>query len=446
MFDQFTEWEHNRHDYARAWKERTGGKVLGYFCTYVPEEIPYAAGVLPVRILGSHEPQDVTEPHIFGMFCPFCRDCLAQGLKGRYDYLDGIMIAQSCLHIRQTLQQLAEARARPSTPTTFPCRTGSRAHAPTPTWPASWRRSSARSRSGPAPTIDDEDLKRSIEVYNTSRRLLREVYELRKGPSPALTGEEAMEMVMSNQMVDKAEHNQALAEVLDNLPQRTIDRSGDIRLMLVGSEDDDIPFIHLVESLGAVVVTDEHCTGTRYFWNEVELDGDILLSLARRYIDRPACPSKDWPEIANPYPARPRARSGLRRQGGHPHPAEVLRPARARHPGAQEGARGRRHPDPDSRVRRHGAPRAVPHPGRGVPGDVGARKSSSTTICFRSLVMTQAKYPTEVARLLAQGQRAAHDLLRGVRQRPRTRGAALGRRCVERSARCRRASGAMCAV
>ena len=95
------EWEKNRHEYAREWKERTGGKVLGYFCTYVPEEIPYAAGVLPVRILGSHEPQDVTEPHIFGMFCPFCRDCLAQGLKGRYDYLDGIMIAQSCLHIRQ---------------------------------------------------------------------------------------------------------------------------------------------------------------------------------------------------------------------------------------------------------------------------------------------------------------------------------------------------------
>jgi benzoyl-CoA reductase subunit C len=144
--------------------------------------------------------------------------------------------------------------------------------------------------------ITDDDLKRSIEVYNTSRRLLRDVYELRKGASPALTGEEAMEMVLSNQMVDKAEHNRALTEVLDNLPQRTLDRSGDIRLMLVGSENDDIPFIHLVESLGAVVVTDEHCTGTRYFWNEVELDGDIHLSLARRYIDRPACPSKDWPE------------------------------------------------------------------------------------------------------------------------------------------------------
>src|SRR4030067_535671 len=99
--EQFREIRENRHEYAKEWKKRTGGKVFGYFCTYVPEEVVYAAGILPVRIIGAHEPQDVTERHIYGMFCPFCRDCLAQGLEGRYDYLDGIMIAQSCLHIRQ---------------------------------------------------------------------------------------------------------------------------------------------------------------------------------------------------------------------------------------------------------------------------------------------------------------------------------------------------------
>jgi len=295
MFDQFTEWEHNRHDYARAWKERTGGKVLGYFCTYVPEEIPYAAGVLPVRILGSHEPQDVTEPHIFGMFCPFCRDCLAQGLKGRYDYLDGIMIAQSCIHIRQAFSSWQK-----HVPTGYsyylPMPHGVQSPRAYPYLKGELEAFQRSIEEWTGTEITDDDLKRSIEVHNTSRRLLRDVYELRKGPSPALTGEEAMEMVMSNQMVDKAEHNRALTEVLGNLPQRTLDRSGDIRLMLVGSEDDDIPFIQMVESLGAVVVTDEHCTGTRYFWNEVELDGDIHLSLARRYVDRPACPSKDWPE------------------------------------------------------------------------------------------------------------------------------------------------------
>ena len=102
--DRFSRTVKERHDYARAWKERTGGKVVGYFCSYVPEEVFYALGVLPVRILGSHEPQDLTERHIFGMFCPYSRDVLAQGLSGRYDYLDGLVFAHCCPHIRQSYE------------------------------------------------------------------------------------------------------------------------------------------------------------------------------------------------------------------------------------------------------------------------------------------------------------------------------------------------------
>ena len=101
MFSKFYDWFNNRHDYARDWLAKNNGEVVGCFCSYAPEELIYAAGHLPVRMLGSHEPQEVTEPHIFGMYCPFCRDVLAQGLKGRFDYMKGIMIAQSCLHLRQ---------------------------------------------------------------------------------------------------------------------------------------------------------------------------------------------------------------------------------------------------------------------------------------------------------------------------------------------------------
>jgi benzoyl-CoA reductase subunit C len=294
MFDQFVEWEKNRHDYAREWKARTGGKVLGYFCTYVPEEIPYAAGVLPVRIMGSHEPQDVTEPHIFGMFCPFCRDCLAQGLKGRYDYLDGIMIAQSCLHIRQAFTSWQKHR---------PCEYSY--YLPMPHGVQSDRaydyltgeyvsfKKSIEDWTGKE--ITDEALRQSIEIYDTNRRQLRQAYDLRKGESPPMTGEEAMEMVLADQVVDKADHNQVLAGILQTLSQRSLDKGEGVRLMLVGSEDDDIPFVQMVESVGGMVVTDEHCTGTRYFWNEVGNADDPLRALATRYIDRPPCPSKDWP-------------------------------------------------------------------------------------------------------------------------------------------------------
>jgi benzoyl-CoA reductase subunit C len=295
MFARLRDWEQNRHEYAKAWKERTGGKVMGYFCTYVPEEILHAAGVLPVRILGSHEPQDLTEPHIFGMFCPFCRDCLAQGLKGRYDYLDGIMIAQSCLHIRQAFSSWQKHR-----PTEFsyylcmPHHVQSPRALPYLTGELEQFKSAVEEWTGK--TLTDDDLDEAIAVYNRNRRLMRSVYELRKADDPLLTGEEAMEMVISGQMTDKTEHNREVERVLAELPTRANGRDPGVRLMIIGSEDDDLEFVNMVESCGATFVVDEHCTGTRYFWNEVEPRENRLEAIAARYIERPPCPTKDWME------------------------------------------------------------------------------------------------------------------------------------------------------
>ncbi|MFX0025903.1 MAG: benzoyl-CoA reductase, bzd-type, subunit N [Candidatus Hermodarchaeota archaeon] len=294
VFEKFKEWYENRHNYAKKWKERTGGKVLGYFCTYVPEEILYAADILPIRILGSHEPQDVSEPHIFAMFCPFCRDCLAQGLKGRYDYLDGIMIAQSCLHIRQAFTSWDL-----HIPVDFTYYLPHPMHIQSPhaipylTEELKSFKKAVEEWTGKQ--ITDDDIKRGIEIMNKNRQLLQQVYELRKNPNPPLTGLEAMLMVVSSQMTDKREHNKALEELLQNLPSRTLNEPGE-RLMILGSEDDDTEFVAMVEDLGARFVIDEHCTGTRYFNTEVNTNGNPLVSIAERYVKRTPCPSKDWPQ------------------------------------------------------------------------------------------------------------------------------------------------------
>ncbi|MFQ5722027.1 MAG: benzoyl-CoA reductase, bzd-type, subunit N, partial [Candidatus Aminicenantales bacterium] len=295
MMEIFKDWYENRHQYARDWKKRTGGKVIGYFCTYVPEEILYAAGVLPVRILGSHEPQDVTEPHIFGMFCPFCRDCLAQGLKGRYDYLDGIMIAQSCLHIRQafTSWQL-------HIPVDFsyylPMPNNVQSQRALPYLSGELEAFKRALEKWLGKEISDYDLETGIEVVNKSRRLTRELYDMRKKENPPLTGLEAMYTVVSSQMVDKHDYSLALAKILEELPQRQQENSSKIRLMILGSEDDDTEFIRMVESLDALFVVDDHCTGSRYFWNEVQSNQNLIEAIAARYVKRVPCPSKDWPQ------------------------------------------------------------------------------------------------------------------------------------------------------
>jgi len=294
-FEPFRNWRVNRAEYAKKWKERTGGKVIGYFCTYAPEELMYAAGILPVRILGSHEVQDVTEPHIFAMFCPFCRDCLAQGLKGRFAYLDGITIAQSCLHIRQAFTSWQKhIPIDYSYYLPMPHHVQSPRATPFLTKELEVFKESLEQWLGK--TIDDQAIDNAIEVYNRNRELLWRVYGLRKGDTPPLTGEEAMEIVLSAQMVDKQDHNAALEKLLTQLSARQTTRPTGTRLMILGSENDDIKFIRMVESCGATFVTDDHCTGTRYFWNNVEPDGNRLANIAERYVKRVPCPSKDWPE------------------------------------------------------------------------------------------------------------------------------------------------------
>lgn len=295
MLTQFQNWVENRHEYAKKWKQKTGGKVLGYFCTYIPEELCYAADILPVRIIGSHEVQDVTEPHIFGMYCPFCRDCLAQGLKGRYSYLDGIMISQSCLHIRQAFTSW-QLHIPVDYSYYLPMPNFVQSKRAYPYLTAELERFKESIEKWIGRKISDEAIDRGIELMNTNRQLLRQLYELRRAQKPPLTGLEAMYVALSAQIVDKHEHSKILKKTIEELKTKEVSREPGQRLMIIGSEDDDTTFMKMVESLGATFVIDEHCTGSRYFWNDVQPAHNRLAAIAARYIERPACPSKDWPE------------------------------------------------------------------------------------------------------------------------------------------------------
>lgn len=295
MIADFKRIYESRHEYAREWKEKNNDhKILGYMCTYMPEEILYAAGVLPVRILGSHEPQNVTEPHILGMFCPFCRDVLAQGLMGRYDYLDAIGITHSCQHIHQSYESWVLHKNIKD----FFIPTPNNVQSPNalPYLKGQLEIFKEQVEEWTGKEIREEDLVRGIDIVDQTRLLLGKVYETRKSDDPPLSGLDAMYMVVASQLADKEEFNGMVEEVLKSeLPGRKAKEDPGIRLMIIGSEDDDVGFLGMVESLGASIVVDDHCTGSRYFWNLTDTDGDPMTRIAERYIKRPPCPIKDFP-------------------------------------------------------------------------------------------------------------------------------------------------------
>ncbi|MDP2644783.1 MAG: 2-hydroxyacyl-CoA dehydratase [Desulfobacterales bacterium] len=291
MVPKFKEVISDHGQYMNEWKARTNRKVIGYLCTYLAEEIVYAGGLLPIRIIASEEPPVNAERYMAQWTCPFSRGCLEQGLTGQYDYVDALVYPWTCSHTSATSFYWKEYVPNAETYLI--------------SMPKALARKGARSflvaellkfknwleQFGDV-KIEDKDLERGIEICNTSRRLMRQVYELRRQDPPVITGVEAVEMVMSSQMMDKEEHSRLLAQWLENHGERPRIAKTEVRLMAVGSCVDKPQVLQMIEDMGANVVVDDLCTGSRYFWDDVQVEPDLLGAIGQRLIDRVNCPAK----------------------------------------------------------------------------------------------------------------------------------------------------------
>ena len=295
VIEKFQDRIKNRYDYAKGWKAKTGGKVVGVFCCYTPEEVLYAAGTLPQRIFGEHEPQEVTAPYIYsGMFCPFCRNCLAQGLTGRMGYVDAVVMAQTCTHIRQSFDswrwhlpvEFAHFISMPfkvEDPKALVFET--KEYEVFVKAVEEWL----------GVKITDEKLSEAIDLYNESRQLLAQIYEMRKQNPPPIHGYEVLDVVEAGMIMDRKEYNELLKELVAWLPNRTDKPQVGSRLMIVGGENDQSELLKIIEDLGANIVTDDLCFGKRYWELETKKEGNLLGNLAARYLGKPSCPTKDIP-------------------------------------------------------------------------------------------------------------------------------------------------------
>ncbi|MBI4289258.1 MAG: 2-hydroxyacyl-CoA dehydratase [Chloroflexi bacterium] len=293
LLKRFHEQVQARHQYAQDWKARTGRKVLGYLCCYLPEEIAYAAGVLPVRVVSSHEPQDLSNLHVAGFFCPFSRDCMGEALKGKYDYVDGLAMGHCCLMISQTFDSwILNLPLSYNYYVPVPGRVDDPKLRPFLASELGAFKESLEKWTGKP--ITAEALDKAVDVYNTSRSLLKQIYDMRRADGPPIWGAEVMDIVLSTMFTDKAETNGWLSELVKALPSRQHRPRADApRVMVVGGETHDSELIRLIEDQGALVVADDLCMGSRYFWNEVGPQGDRLSAIAQRYMDKPSCPVKD---------------------------------------------------------------------------------------------------------------------------------------------------------
>jgi benzoyl-CoA reductase/2-hydroxyglutaryl-CoA dehydratase subunit BcrC/BadD/HgdB len=221
--------------------------------------------------------------------CTIVRSCLEYVFTGRFDFLDGFVFTNSCDHSRRLYDILRETK--PSTLMHFlsvPHKVGGDEI-------SQWHRGefalleeTIQKTFGAEVTHDK--LRNAVEVYNESRTLLKELYDLRKSDRPPLSGAEALGVVLAASSMPREEFNRILREALEELREREGVSGYRARLMVAGSGGcDDPEYYRIIEGQGGLIVTDSLCFGSRYFWNHVEDEEDLLLALARSYLRRPSC-------------------------------------------------------------------------------------------------------------------------------------------------------------
>jgi len=280
----------------RSWKE-AGGKIVGTFCTNVPEELLLAAGVMPYRIRAP-ESRDTSEAdrHTTYLNCTYCRHVVDEALSGRYDFLDGFVGTNGCDQMRRVSDifravAFREAAARGDF---FLEYVGAPRVPFDPASLAYYRHELERLKQGLEShfrvQITEEMLAASIRKVNDSRRLLRDLYELRKRPHPPVTGAEALSITVASAVTPKEPFQRLLRSLLARLDGRDAAPNHRKRLFLYGSELDDPAWVQVIEDQGGLVVADGLCFGARMFWDLTDEGGDPMDAVARRTHQRWSCP------------------------------------------------------------------------------------------------------------------------------------------------------------
>ena len=74
----------------------TGKKAIGCFPIYLPEEIIYASGLLPVGMWGGQTAMKEVDRYIQGFGCSIMRANMELGIRGTYRFLEAIVIPTYC--------------------------------------------------------------------------------------------------------------------------------------------------------------------------------------------------------------------------------------------------------------------------------------------------------------------------------------------------------------
>jgi bcr-type benzoyl-CoA reductase subunit C len=269
----------------------TGKKVIGYLSALGPIEILTAAGVVPFRLKGNVS-EAITKGDAFmeTIVCPFVRNVFDSAVKGKFSFLDGMVLPHQCDSIDRTndvwsynlnlpywhFLNLPHVTDNPSIEFTKEL----------------YRVFIGTLEKFTGQKITDEAIAKAVEAHNENRRLMRELYALRQTNPPLISGAEMMKVLVAAMSLPVEESSALIQNVTKEVKQRPAKQDGKAaRIMLIGDQIDDAAIVDAIEGAGAYLVMDDLSIGAKMYWGDVDVTSDPLQGIAERYLRKLKIPT-----------------------------------------------------------------------------------------------------------------------------------------------------------
>lgn len=268
---------------VKRWRE-AGGKVVGHFQVYFPEEIAHAAGVLPFKVRGAPL-EALRATSRFGSYlCSIIKTSLELAISGRVE-MDMFVTHPICDAARNLAAVWGRNVDYPSQILYLPQNANS-SHT------IDYLRDEYTRLLGDIEAIagrkvTEDDLRHSLEVFNQNRALLRELYTIKRQKPWLLSVYEAYLLMAVGGLLPREEHNALLQAAIPLIQERPAKPQDRIRIIFEGGFCEQPP-LDLLRTLSqsTYVVDDDLLVGMRWITEDVPLEGDPLWNLAEAYIHR----------------------------------------------------------------------------------------------------------------------------------------------------------------
>jgi benzoyl-CoA reductase subunit C len=273
---------------ARAWR-KAGGKAVGCFPVYTPQELVHSLGMLPIAMQGGGENLEISraDAALGSFLCSISKSTLEMALTGLLDPIDAFVFPYIC-DVSRNLDGIF-ARVLPERPSHMlhlPQNFSS--PATIPFLVAEYRSLLVKLERVAGRPFSQEDLRASIELFNEQRALVAQLAALKRDAPWKVTLLEYYLLLRLGGLLPREVHIPLLRRALTEIEGRERKNKDAIRVIVIGPfcEQPTLELLQLVEDVGCYVVGEEFQMLHRWC-PRIEPGADPLTSLATSYVRTP---------------------------------------------------------------------------------------------------------------------------------------------------------------